>query len=174
MDLLASQGEISPADMAELSAMSKDDLIALVSGMNRGWYQLLARLEDAHRQDLSQLEKRLTDTYQEEVAQLEDDLTSHLDGVLRSIKLSGPPVESGSDYVTAQIIRSGNGEEIASAEIMSDSPVQLQIPSSTPAGAYLLEATRGVLLHIADDGDGFRRAWSVLAKAEPKPITLVP
>lgn len=88
MDLLASQGEISPKDIAELSAMSKDELIALVSGMNRSWYQLLARLEDAHRQDLSQLEAHLTERYQEAVAQLEDGLTSRLDGDLRSIRFS--------------------------------------------------------------------------------------
>ena len=60
MDILARHGELSPEDLTELAAMSKDELVALVIGMNKGWYQLLANLEDAHRQDLTQLEERFS------------------------------------------------------------------------------------------------------------------
>ena len=68
MDILARHGELSPEDLTEIAAMEKDELVALVIGMNKGWYQLLANLEDAHRQDLTQLEERFS-------AQLNDSLS---------------------------------------------------------------------------------------------------
>jgi Mg2+ and Co2+ transporter CorA len=85
MDLLASQGELSPEDQAELSAMSKDELTALVVGMNKNWYQLLERLEAAHRQDLSQLETRLASMHEQDLKHLERRLVAQYDSILSTV-----------------------------------------------------------------------------------------
>jgi hypothetical protein len=64
MDLLASKGELSPSDLAELKAMSAEELVAFVVAMSKGWYRLLAALEEAHQQDLQELERRLGEQFQ--------------------------------------------------------------------------------------------------------------
>ena len=84
MDILASQGELSPGDLTELAAMEKDELVALVTGMNRGWYQLLERLEDAHRQDLA----RATETYSKQIAEARRRFETQLAEALKSTRES--------------------------------------------------------------------------------------
>ena len=95
MDILARHGELSPEDLTEISAMSKDELVALVIGMNKGWYQLLANLEDAHRQDLTQLEERF-------LAQLNDSLSAtrkteseEIAGLREQFAKSGKELDAG-------------------------------------------------------------------------------
>ena len=59
MDMLAARGETSAQDILELQNLNKDELVDLVIGMNKGWNQLLERLEDVHKQDMKELEERL-------------------------------------------------------------------------------------------------------------------
>ena len=61
MDLLENQGEVSPEDITAMAAMSKEELVELVVGLNRSWYQLLESLELAHTHDLELLSKRMSE-----------------------------------------------------------------------------------------------------------------
>lgn len=74
MDILATKGEFSPEDLAELQGMTQPELVAFVIGLSKGWYQLLEGLEQAHRQDLEQLRTRLEERLQKT---LSDMTTSH-------------------------------------------------------------------------------------------------
>lgn len=64
MDILATKGEFSPSDLAELQGMTQPELVAFTIGLSKGWYQLLESLEQAHRQDLEQLQTRLDERFQ--------------------------------------------------------------------------------------------------------------
>ena len=61
MDLLENKGEVSPEDIAVMEAMSKEELVELVVGLNHSWYQVLESLEQAHTQDLELLSKRMSE-----------------------------------------------------------------------------------------------------------------
>lgn len=65
VDFLATKGAFTPEDLAELEAMTQQELVAFAIGLSKGWYQLLESLEQAHRQDLEQLSTRLEARFQE-------------------------------------------------------------------------------------------------------------
>ena len=74
MDILATKGEFSPSDLAELQGMTQPELVAFTIGLSKGWYQLLESLEQAHRQDLEQFSTRSEERFQKA---LSDMTTSH-------------------------------------------------------------------------------------------------
>ena len=95
MDILAKHGELSPEDLAEVLAMEKDELVALVIGMNKGWYQLLANLEDAHRQDLTQLEERLLTQLNDSLSATRKTESEEIGGLRGEFVKSGKELDAG-------------------------------------------------------------------------------
>lgn len=69
-DILATKGEFSPEDLAELQGMTQPELVAFTIGLSRGWFQLLESLEQAHRQDLEQLSRRLEERFQKALSDM--------------------------------------------------------------------------------------------------------
>jgi chromosome segregation ATPase len=65
VNFLETKGEFTPEDLVELQAMTQPELVAFAIGLSKGWYQLLESLEQAHRQDLEQLQTRLEAHFQE-------------------------------------------------------------------------------------------------------------
>ena len=78
MDLLERQGEITEEEFSEMKKLSQEELVALVIGLNRQWYQLLEGLEESHRQDLKRLEERLTRDFREKLAIMRESHTGEL------------------------------------------------------------------------------------------------
>ena len=95
MNILAKHGELSPEDLAELATMEKDELVALVIGMNKGWYQLLANLEDAHRQDLTQLEGRLLREFNDSLSATRKTESEEIGGLRGEFAKSGKELDAG-------------------------------------------------------------------------------
>ncbi len=95
MNILAEHGELSPEDLAEVLAMEKGELVALVIGMNKGWYQLLANLEDAHRQDLTQLEERLLKQLNDSLSATRKTESEEIGGLRGEFAKSGKELDAG-------------------------------------------------------------------------------
>ena len=98
MDLIESRGEMSPADIAEVAAMSKEELVELVTSLNRNWYQLLESLEQAHTLDMEQLLARMSFQLETELRSMTAPETATMDGLRRSVsdleKKSGDGLKS--------------------------------------------------------------------------------
>ncbi len=106
MDILAKHGELSPEDLAEVLGLEKDELVALVIGMNKGWYQLLEDLEDAHRRELKQLEERLTTQLSDSLNSMREAERGQLDG------FSSQLASSGKEFTAGLKASKANGERL--------------------------------------------------------------
>ena len=81
--------------MTELRALEKDELVELVIGMNKGWYQLLANLEDAHRRDLTQLEERLLAQFNDSLSATRKTESAEIAGLRGEFVKSGKELDAG-------------------------------------------------------------------------------
>ena len=110
MDILAKQGELTPLEISELEAMTKDDLVALVIGMNKGWYQLLESLEDAHRQDLLSLRTQLAQQFEKALLTTRESEQSEL------TRLEKQLTASQKDYAAGLAVTKENGEKLSALQ----------------------------------------------------------